>query len=205
MATPTKLAQAIAAQTQAAPRTGTATGAASRLQTALAGRRVFRPVTVRVHLVELAAVMTVVGSERSLDLEAEVAAAMEKRGLEQNVLNQGKFELELAWRTLAEAVRDSEQNPAPIGSAADWGELAPEVIGDLWIQYCELRAQQDPSTTELTRQEADEIRDAIVKKNEPLLRYFGVRRLSRYLLTLADPPASCSTSRSSPGASSPAT
>ena len=201
MTTPTKLASAIAAQMQVAPKTG----AASRLQTALAGRRVFKPVTVRVHLVELAAVMTVVGSERSLDIEGEVAVAMEKRGLEQNVLNQGKFELELAWRTLAEAVLDSEDNPAPIGTAAHWGQLAPEVVGDLWTQYAELRAEYDPSTTELTKEEADGIRDAIVKKNEPQLRYFGARRLSRYLLTLADLPASSSTERFSPGDYSPVT
>ena len=201
--TPTKLASAIAAQTR--PQTAPKAGTAYRLQIALAGKRPFRPVTVRVHLVELDAVMTVVGSERSLDIEGEVAAAMEKRGLEQNVLNQGKFELELAWRTLAEAVLDSEDNPAPIGTAAHWGQLAPEVVGDLWIQYCELRAEYDPSTTELTKEDADGIRDAIVKKNEPQLRYFGARRLSRYLLTLADPPASSSTERSSPGDSSPVT
>lgn len=177
--------------------------AASRLQAALAGRRVFRPVKVRVHLVELDAVMTVLGSERSLDIEGESIAAMARRGIEQTTLNQNKFELELAIRTLAEAVLDSEENPVPFGNVGAWGKLEPEVIGDLWIQYAELRAQHDPAIEELTREEVDGINDAISKKNEPLLRWFGARRLSRFLLTSADRLASSSTERSSPGRSSP--
>jgi hypothetical protein len=202
MTTPTKLGSAIAqSNSQSAPKTA----AASRFQAALAGHRVLRPIAVPVAPgVELAAVMTVVGSERSLDIEGEVAAAMEKRGLEQNVLNQNKFELELAIRTLADAVLDSEANPAPLGGLHDWGKLQPEVIGDLWMQYAELRTQHDPSVAELTEREVDEIRDAVSKKNGPLLRYFGARRLAAYLLTLGDPPESSSTSTSSPGDSSPA-
>jgi surface antigen len=72
-------------------------------------------------------------------------------------------------------------------------------------QSATLRAQHDPSTTELTKQEVDEIQGAIVKKNAAQLRYFGARRLSRYLLTLVDPPAGSSTGKSSPGDSSPIT
>jgi len=202
MTTPTKLGAAIAqANGQSAPKSS----AANRFQAALAGHRVLRPITVPiVPGVEIAAVMTVVGSERSLDIEGEVAAAMEKRGLEQNVLNQGKFELELAIRTLTEAVLDSEANPVPLGGLHDWGKPAPEVIGHLWMQYGELRAEHDPAIAELTKREVDEIRDAASKKNGPLLRYFGARRLAAYLLTLDDPPASSSTSMSSPGDSSPA-
>jgi hypothetical protein len=149
--------------------------------------------------------MTTIGSERSLDIEGEVARAMERRGLEQSVLTQGKFELELAWRTLAEAVLDSEQNPVPFGTAEQWGRLVPEVVGGLWIQYAELRAEHDPQVAELTEDEVRGIRDAVAKKNAPALRYFGASRLSRFLLSMADPLASSSTSRSSPGDSSPIT
>ena len=177
----------------------------TRLEAALAGKRPFKPVQVRVHGIPHDAVMTVIGSERSLDLEGEVVRAMDKRGLEQSVLTQGKFELELAWRTLAEAVLDSEPNPVPFGTAEQWGRLVPEVVGDLWVQYAELRAEHDPQVAELTEDEVREIRDAVSKKNAPALRYFGASRLARYLLTSAGPPASSSIERSSPGDSSPAT
>jgi hypothetical protein len=136
----------------------------TRLEAALAGKRPFKPVTVRVHGVSHDAVMTVIGGERALDIEGEVARAMDKRGLEQNVLTQGKFELELAWRTLAEAVLDSEQNPVPFGTAEQWGRLVPEVVGELWIQYAELRAEHDPQVAELTEDEVREIRAAVSKK-----------------------------------------
>jgi hypothetical protein len=176
----------------------------TRLEAALAGKRPFKPVRVLVHGVPHEAVMTVIGSERSLDIEGEVARAMDKRGLEQNVLTQGKFELEFAWRTLAEAVLDSEQNPVPFGTAEQWGRLVPEVVGDLWIQYAELRAEHDPQVAELTEDEVRGIRDAVAKKNAPALRYFGASRLSRFLLSSADLLASSWTERSSPGGSSPA-
>src|SRR5262249_35833073 len=124
---------------------------------------------------------------------------------EQNVLTQGKFELELAWRTLAEAVLDSEQNPVPFGTAEQWGKLVPEVVGDLWVQYAELRAEHDPQVAELTEDEGRRIRAAVSKKNAPALRYFGASRLSRFLLSSADLLVSSWTEKSTPGASSPAT
>jgi hypothetical protein len=177
----------------------------TRLEAALAGKRPFKPVKVLVHGVPHDAIMTVIGSERSLDIEGEVARAMERRGLEQNVLTQGKFELELAWRTLAEAVLDSEQNPVPFGTAEQWGRLVPEVIGELWVQYAELRAEHDPQVAELTEDEVRDLRAAVSKKNGPALRYFGASRLSRFLLSSADLLASSWTERSSPGDSSPVT
>lgn len=177
----------------------------TRLEAALAGKRPFKPVQVRVHGVPHDAVMTVIGSERSLDIEGEVARAMDRRGLEQNVLTQGKFELELAWRTLAEAVLDSEQNPVPFGTAEQWGRLVPEVIGELWVQYAELRAEHDPQVAELTEDEVRDLRAAVSKKNAPALRYFGASRLSRFLLSTADLLVSCWTEKSSPGDSSSAT
>jgi len=179
--------------------------AGSRLQAALSGKRPVKPVTVHVHGIPHPAVMAVVGSERSLDLEGLANAAMDRRGLVQIELNQGKYELQLAYLTLAEAVLDSEENPVPFGSASEWGLLAPEVIGDLWQQYGELRAAQDPSTIELTRDDVAGIREALEKKSDRLLRWFGARRLSRFLLTLVDPHANSSTGKSSPGDSSPTT
>ena len=175
----------------------------TKLQAALAGKRPFKP--VRIPGLELEAAMTVLGSERHLDIVGEVVSAMEERGIPQNVLNQGKFELDEAVRTLAQVVVASAQDPTPIGTASDWGQLAPEAIAELWVQYAELRAEHDPLVDALTEHEIREIRDAVSKKNGPALRYFGASRLARYLLTSADPHASSSIERSSPGDSSPAT
>jgi hypothetical protein len=81
----------------------------------------------------------------------------------------------------------------------------PEVIGELWVQYAELRAEHDPQVAELTDDEVRGIRDAVAKKNGPALRFFGASRLSRFLLSSADLLASSWIERSSPGDSSPAT
>lgn len=194
----TKLDDALATKT---PATTKAVGA-SRLDAALAGTRPYKPIKVPVHGVEHDAVMTVLGSARHLDIEGETAKAMERRGLEQNVLNQAKFELDEATRVLAEVVLNSEADPRPFGTLQGWGKLVPEVISDLWLQYAELRAAHDPQLAELSKLEFDGIADAVSKKNGPSLVFFGARRLARFLLTSADQPASSSTSRSQPGASS---
>lgn len=200
----TKLGDAIEKGAAAAP---TKAGGASRLAAALAGRRPFRPIKVPVHGIEHAAVMTVIGSERQLDLEGETVKAMEGRGFTQamqNELHQTKFELDLAIRVLAVVVRVSEQDPAPFGSLADWGQLVPEVIADLWQQYAELRAEHDPALGELAASELAGIEAAVKKKDPVSLAFFGARRLARYLLILEDRRESSSTSRSLPGDSSPA-
>jgi hypothetical protein len=183
----------------------TTPAAPSRLQAALAGVPPYKPVQVPVNGVLLNAVMTVIGSERSLTLEAESAESTRARGFEQNLLTQGKYELELAWNTLAEAVLDSVENPVPLGTAELWGKLPPEVIGGLWVQYGEFRAAQDPELADLTKDQVAQIADFVAKKNEAGLWFFGAKRLSRYLLITADQPASSSTERSWPGRSSPAT
>jgi len=174
---------------------------ASRFLAALAGRRVLKPVTIPA--LGLDAVMTLLGSQRLLDIDGEVERAMEKRGLEHSVLTMGKFELETAVRVLAEAVMDATDTTQALGTVAEWGLLTPEVIGDLWRQYGDLREEHDPSIEQLTPDELLELRTAVSKKNGTLLRVYGARRLSAFLLTLDDPLASSETSRSSPGDSSP--
>jgi hypothetical protein len=153
----------------------------TKLQAALAGKRPFKP--VRIPGLELEAAMTVLGSERHLDIVGEVATAMEERGIPQNVLNQGKFELDEAVRTLAQAVVTSAQDPTPIGTASDWGQLAPEAIAELWVQYAELRAEHDPLVDALTEDEIREIRDAVSKKKRSgvaVLRCIEAGALSAY-------------------------
>ena len=91
----------------------------TRLQAALAGKRPWRAVQIPGLGLGLGAVMTVLGSERHLDIVGEVAVAMERRGIAQNVLNQGKFELDEALRTLAAAAVHSAEDPTPVGTLGD--------------------------------------------------------------------------------------
>lgn len=192
----TQLGKAIARTAPAA------SSAPSRFMAALAGKLVRKPITIPA--LGLEAVLTLLGGERLLDIDGDVLRAMEKRGIELSVLTQGKFELETATRVLAEAILEAgDTSTKPLGTVAEWGQLTPEVIGDLWRQYTDLREEHDPSIDELTSDEIVELRVAVSKKNGALLRVFGTRRLAAYLLTLDDPPASSETPKSSPGDSSP--
>jgi hypothetical protein len=177
-----------------------AASAASRFMAALQGRRPMKPITIPG--LDLPAVMVIVGSERMLDLEGESLRAMESRGIPRIVMNEARFELDLALRVLAEAIVESKENPVAIGTLAEWGKLPPETIVALWLEYTALREEFDPADVELTKAEIEEIHDAVVKKNATLLRYFGPRRLASYLLSTSEAPASSPEPRSSPGDSS---
>lgn len=179
--------------------------AASRLLAALSGRRVLLPITVPG--LDLPATMTLVGAERSIEIEGEVLAEMHKIGLDQSALTVPQYELARAVRFLADAVRErapdgSTDLPPPLGSLKEWGQLDPPIIADLWRTYGDLVEQRDPASIALTSEEMEEIRDAIAKKKPILLRCFGVRKLAGYLITTADQPASSPTATSEPGASS---
>lgn len=194
----TKLGNAIAAAPAKA-------SAVSRLMAALAGKRVLKPLVVPLPGGgELAAVMTLVGAQRLLDIEGEVARAMEARGLANTIETRHRYELERALRTIADAVLESDANPTPVGSTSEWGQLAPEVIGHLWAEYSELSEEHDPAGETLSSLEMLELKDALAKKNRTALVSFGARKLSDYLLFTADPPPDSPTPRSSPGDSSPA-
>ena len=195
----TKLGTALA---NAAAAAAASSSAPSRFMAALAGKRVLKPITIPA--LGLEAVMTLLGSDRLLDIDGDVVRAMERRGLDRDGLNLGRYELETAKRALAEAIREPSDPSKPLGTVDEWGQLPPEVIGDLWRQFGDLREEHDPVESPLTSDEIVELRDAVSKKNGVLLRVFGARKLSAYLLSLDDPPASSSTPKSSPGDSSSA-
>lgn len=196
-----KISEALAKKKAPAP-----SSPASKLFRALAGRRVLEPMIVPE--LELPAAMTLVGTDRLLDIEGEVVIAMAVRRLDAGILFQTQWELERAKRILAEAIREVPEDlaavdlPPPLGTADEWGRLEPAVIVELQRKYYDLSECHDPSTDELSEDEVAAIRDAIEKKSPVLLRSFGVRKLSHFLLTSAAPPAGSSTETSSPGDSS---
>lgn len=195
-----RLGDALDKGTQAAP------SVSRRLQAALASARVMKPITIPG--LNITALLTLVGTERLVDLEGEVVSAMEKRNLSLDVVNVAVWELERARHVLAEAVLDDDlkvrSNPPPIGSLADWGKVSKEIIAWLWNEYSELSEEHDPFAVALTDSERAELAEALSKKNAPLLRSFGARRLAAWLTTSDVQLASSPTGTSSPGEPSPA-
>lgn len=198
----TKLGNAAAAQGKPAE--------PSRFQKAASAVRVLEPFVIP--RLNLSAVMTLVPHYRTIQIEGDLIAEMDSRKIPLNETNETTWESERAARFLAEAVLDPEEAKAdrfvPIGDLADWRSLDDDVIGDCWRIYADVRAAHDPIAQPLTVEEVQAIEEIIKKKEESpalrlrILRLFGVRRLSSYLLTLADPQSSLVTPSSSPSGSS---
>lgn len=144
-----------------------------------------------------AAVMRLVPHSRVLEIEAAVRAHMDGIGLAELVTTQHLWECERAVRMLAEGVRDPGAARPAFGTLAEWRELDQDLVADLWRIYSDFRERADPVGVDLTDAERAEIERAIVKKNAPLLRSFGCRRLATWLLTTAAPPSTSATPRSS--------
>lgn len=205
MADLSKLGRAFAAQSVApAP----VASAASRFMAALSGKRPSRHVPIPIPGVGVIdGWVTLIGTDRELDIEGEVVDAMTTRKLEAGLLNETAWQLERAKRTLAEAIFevDPSENPAAtrLGTHDLWGRLPKETLVDLYRVQLQLAEEHDPASYELTEEDRAAIRFAVEKKSEPALRSFGVRVLARYLATTVDPPASSLTPKSPPGDSSP--
>lgn len=117
------------------------------------------------------------------------------------------FDAEIAVQTLARAVRDPDDptHKTPFGTLAEWADLDEDVITAAWHVYNDTRYRLNPlDSIQLSEADLEGIRFAIQKKSAPLLRCFGVARLSLYLLTTESLPASSTTSPSSSGPESPA-
>lgn len=201
MSSPTKLATAVAAAGAPAK-----PPAATRLAAALSGQRPWKPIVIPMLGVEAA--FRLVGTTRTVELEAEVTAVMEARRLEQTMLTLTPWELERSMRLIAEAVieRDPDRqcDAPPFGSLAEWGQLPPAVVVELRRMYDDFAEEHDPSLVYVPPDERAEMAEAVKKKDPTSLRRFGAKKLAVWLTTtdglLADSP----TTKSSPGDSSPA-
>lgn len=110
-----------------------------------------------------------------------------------NSLTVADWNLEVAARHLAVAVRDPEDELRPLATIDQWHECDDEQIAALWEQYQDLRDQLDPvgeDSAPLTEQELGELEAAAKKKDAAVLTSFGSRKLARYVTTLGERPAS---------------
>lgn len=182
-----------------------------KLAKAVEAVRVLEPFTIP--RLNLPAVMTLVPYARVKQIEADVIEEMERRlAIALNATTELHYELERGTRFLADAVLDAEEvaqkRYTPLAPLAHWQDLDPDIIGDCWRIYADVRAAYDPISVELTKEDIELI-EAIVKKNdEPsdlrlrLLRTIGVRKLSSYMLSSAYQLSSLATPDSSPTPSS---
>lgn len=192
----TKLGRAFAAKADAPA------GPASKLLAALAGARPKKPFSFVVNGMTITGEMILLGVGRELDIEGEVLAAMEERGLRETPESETAFELERATRVLTDAALD--ESGAKLGPLTLWRDVPKEVVANLYQDYLSHAAANDPAAYPLTAGEREAIAIAFQKKSEMLLRAFGARRLARFMTTSESPPASSPSAMSSHGDSSSA-
>lgn len=143
-----------------------------------------------------------VGEQAVDEIEGATLAAMKAEGLEPVGMNALSYDSCRTALTLAWAVRDPENKGERAGTAEEWREIDIDVILACGLVYNDVRERLSPiAMGALTKDQFDEIRLAIEKKNAVRLRSAGVVALSLYLLSTADPPVPSPTTKSSTGAS----
>lgn len=126
-------------------------------------------------------VITLVDFDTCEAIDAEVMKRMADLGL---LDNRNRVEGARAVRYAARAVLDPVTHE-PIGTVEEWRQLDDDVIGEFWGAYDDVRKAFDPFNGDLTKEEIDGITDAIKKNSAMLLRFYGARRLSTFLCSMA--------------------
>lgn len=143
-----------------------------------------------------------VGEAAQDEIDGQTAALMKAEGLELIPLNGAAMErcrnaLMLAW-----AVRDAGNKDEKFDTPEAWRSLDADLITACALIYDDVRYRLSPvAMGALTKDQVDEIRRDIEKKNATGLASAGVVALSLYLLSTADPPANSPTTKSSTGES----
>lgn len=180
-----------------------------RFAKAIAANRPRKP--FRIPRVGIDAIMVLVPHRRQEEIVAEVWERMRQLRLDPGPLVQGHYEAAVAARMLVEAVRDPATVTAanaigdPFGTLDDWEGphgLDTDVISDCWRIYCDFATEADPVGAPLTETEIGELIDAVKKKDARLLRAYGSRMLSLFLLVMGDRLSISVTPKSPPTESS---
>lgn len=174
-----------------------------KIETMLSRKRASSPRGEFVELPFFGRVWVELVSEAVVDeIESAVWAIMKGHDLPPtgtNVLNYGgcRDALTLAW-----AVRNPDALDEKYGTQEEWRALDVDLIYGCAFVYRDVRERLSPvQLGELSREQLDEIRHAVEKKNPTPLLDAGVVALSSYLLTTAAQPSSSPTTPSSSGES----
>lgn len=131
-----------------------------------------------------------VGEAAVDEIEGAVLAAMKAEGLDPVAMNALTYESCRTALTLAWAVRNPDDHVEHVGSIEEWRGLDIDLILACGLVYNDVRERLSPvAMGAFTKDQLDDIRLAIEKKNAMRLRSHGVVALSLYLLSTADPPA----------------
>jgi hypothetical protein len=142
----------------------------------------------------------VLGADEAQDVEAEVVQAMDAKKIAFSDGTVITFEAERAKRTLARAVRTTDDHGAMFGTRDEWGRVDTDTLSACWQIYGDVRERLAPlDGPALSDSDRALIHAAWSKKNTTLLRSFGVAVLATYLATTECPPASSPTTTSPPG------
>lgn len=131
-----------------------------------------------------------VGEQAVDEIEGATLAAMKAEGLDPIALNTLSYDSCRTALTLAWAVRNPENKDERVGTAEEWRQLDIDLILACGLVYNDVRERLSPvAMGALTKEQIDDIRLAIEKKNAMRLRSHGVVALSLYLLSTAVQPA----------------
>lgn len=146
------------------------------------------------------------GHRTANEIEAATFAEMKRLGFDLALETALTFEAERNVRTLAACVRDPDDHNKPFGTLDEWRDLDTDLVAACNQIYGDVRVRLDPLGAEsLSDDDRASIALALEKKSAMGLRYFGVAKLSLYLLAMASQPATSPTALSSSGPSSSTT
>lgn len=143
-----------------------------------------------------------VGEQTVDEIEGATLAAMKAEGLEPIGLNALSYDSCRTALTLAHAVRNPENKDERAGTAEEWRQLDTDLILACGLVYNDVRERLSPvAMGALTKDQLDDIRLSIEKKNAMRLRSHGVVALSLYLLSTDAQLETSPTTKSSTGES----
>jgi hypothetical protein len=165
---------------------------------ALAGTR--QHVDVAIPRTTIKARMRLVTRTEALSIKADAHRQFQSQALTTpqgvNPLTVADWNLEIAVRHLAVAVRNPADESSALSTLEEWRECDDDQIAALWEQYQDLRDRLDPvgdDATPVTEHELAELELAAKKKAAAVLMSYGSRKLARYVITLVGQPASSPT------------
>lgn len=153
----------------------------SKFAAAMSGARIYVPWTIP--RLGLDVEVTLVGAERTEEIEGSVLRRMAELGIPQTDANVPIYELARLRRLAAEACVEPVTH-VPVGTLAEWAVVDVDVVGDFGRRYGDVREMSDPITQPMTLAELAWIGEALKKNDGRLLRLCGLNRLSRFLLSM---------------------
>jgi hypothetical protein len=152
-------------------------------------------VEVTVPRTAIQARMRLVSRAEALAIKADAWRAFQELAIANpaNGLTVADWNMEIAVRHLAVAVRAAVDDSRALASLDDWRACDDDQIASLWDRYQDHRDRLDPlgaDSSPLTEAEFTELEAAAKKKAVEVLTSYGSRKLARFVTILAERPAS---------------